>query len=633
MGYNVLYPGDGRIQLDGGLNNKFHRSIISDNESPDCANVVFNNAAAETRGGIQKLNTTAIGSFAINGLKTRHDNTGSETMVAFANGTFWQLAVSTFSTIPSGQSVFTSGTRIGTAEYEDKMFIGNGSTMTYKYDGTNFTRHGVYPPTTTASVASNGAGVLTGDHLYKVTFLNSFSVEGNGGPATTTFTATATGSTLRVSSIPVAPQSFGVAQRRLYRLDGATYKLVTTIADNTTTTFDDNVTTTTLGAAMPSDNGVPPLYDVAHYHQNRLFMTDPSNRNFMWYTNLAEPYTVGSLNFLRIGDNTSDLIQTYETLDNSVLVCCAKSEWLVYMPDTDPANWQVVRIKSPYGTKSKYGLWRFNNKIGFPAVDNDKYVGFGAVSGGSIDTSTALLTVSTAGSDRISDRIEPDMFLIPEASLNNISAIVFKNKAYIAVPHGAGQTTNNRVWVADFSLSNLERRQEIVWVPYTGINISDMTIYNGNLYGGSSSANGFVYQMETTTYSDDGVAIDSYIWTKELYGGKGEEGIHKDFRRAIIFYELAGDYNMNMTYRLDSDNGSGNAISVDLTPGGSLWGTMIWGVDVWSPGNEEAEKTIPLGTARGKRIQFKFSNQNTINQRFRIIGLNLNYNTKGRRKL
>jgi len=38
-----------------------------------------------------------------------------------------------------------------------------------------------------------------------------------------------------------------------------------------------------------------------------------------------------------------------------------------------------------------------------------------------------------------------------------------------------------------------------------------------------------------------------------------------------------------------------------------------------------------LGAARGKRIQLYFSNQNTINQKFKIIGLNYSYNLKGRR--
>jgi len=59
---------------------------------------------------------------------------------------------------------------------------------------------------------------------------------------------------------------------------------------------------------------------------------------------------------------------------------------------------------------------------------------------------------------------------------------------------------------------------------------------------------------------------------------------------------------------------------------------MIWGQDDWSPGGEQAELKIPLGgLSPAKRLQLKFSNQNTINQRFKVIGLNLDYNIRGRR--
>jgi hypothetical protein len=89
--YEVVYPARGRQLFDGGLNNKFERSIINENESPDCLNVVFSNGAVGTRGGSTQLNTTAVGSFVCDGLYTRRDDTTAETMVAFFGGTMWQL--------------------------------------------------------------------------------------------------------------------------------------------------------------------------------------------------------------------------------------------------------------------------------------------------------------------------------------------------------------------------------------------------------------------------------------------------------------------------------------------------------------------------------------------------------------
>lgn len=633
--FSVTYPPSNRIVLDGGLNSKFERSIIKDNESPDCLNVVFSNGSVATRGGTAKLNTAAIGSFVGDGIYTRRTDGGVESMVVFAGGTMWVLSGTSFATVASAQSVFTAGIRVSTTQYENHMFIGNGGVDPYKYNGDAFTRHGVPAPTTTATVASNGAGNVTGSVSYKITYVNSQLVEGNPSPITTTFTATATGSILRLTSIPVAPQSHGVNSRRLYRTEsgGTTWKRVTEIADNTTTTYDDNTLDANLGVAPPSDNGEPPKYSVVCYHANRLFCNDTANPNLVWYSNLAEPYTFGSANFVRIGDATADLVKGLAVYDNSVVVMCENSAWLIYMPSTTPSDWQLVRLKSPYGSKSPFGLALFDNKLFFPAMQNSKIVGFAAIEGDGVQPSATLLTVSSAGSLLKSDKIEPDIFDIQEPYAGNISSFVFKNKVWTAVTYGNNATQNNRVFVYDFSISNVDRG-EPAWVPFTfptNKAPAQFTVYDGKLYYVASSATGFVYQADTTDYNDDGAAINSYIWTKEFSGRKEHENDFKDFRQIVVLFDKAGAYYMNVTYRVDSDSGVGDTLQLSLDPDATLWGSFSWGMRNWGGGQEQQEVRQSLGALRGKRIQLRFSNQNTVNQRFKVHGIKFTYNVKGAR--
>lgn len=630
--FRRIYPPSGRQLLDGGKNNKFERSIIQDNESPDCLNVVFSNGSVGTREGITKLNATSIGSYVCDGLYTRRSNTGAETMIVFGGGSAWQLGGSTFTVIASAQSVFTAGVRIGATNYENHLFAGNGGVIPYKWNGTAWTRHGVYPPTTTATVASQAVGALTGDYRYKVTFVNSQAVESDVSPVTTTFPAA--GATLRVSNIPTAPQSYGIGSRYLYRTvaGGSVFKRLTEIADNTTTTYDDVIADAALGTNAPSDNGVPPKYSVVLYHQNRLFMNDPENPNLVVYTNLGEPYTVAAAsNFIPIGDASGDLVKTLSVYDNSVLVGCEKSQWLIYMSSTDPTEWQTIRMKSPYGSKSPYCFIDYNNKQLFPATESGEFVGFAAVSGDGVDPSATLLTVSSAGSNLKSDRIEPDMFLVQKTYVPNISGIVFKNKAWIALTYGSGSTMNNRVYQLDFSASNLSKTQTEAWVPFTGWSPAQFTIYDGKLYFGSATATGFVYQCESGTYGDDGAAINSYFRTKEFSGYDEDTNFQKDFRLLNLLVDKAGAYYMSVTARVDSDTGEGDSYQVNLDPGGSLWGVMVWGTDMWGGGTAQENITLSLGTLRGKRIQYKFSNQNTLNQRFKVHYMNFTYNLKGQR--
>jgi hypothetical protein len=135
--------------------------------------------------------------------------------------------------------------------------------------------------------------------------------------------------------------------------------------------------------------------------------------------------------------------------------------------------------------------------------------------------------------------------------------------------------------------------------------------------------------MNAGIYRDDTAAINSYYYTKEFGGNPGDYNFHKDFRYANVLVDMAGNYNMNLTARTDSDLGSGNTQTIDLDSGGSLWGTMVWGVDDWGGGFAQKEVRVDLGTVSGTRIQYKFDNQNIVNQRFKVHGLNFLANIKG----
>lgn len=629
--FGIVYPGKGRMTLDGGLNSKFPRANILDNESPDCLNVVFDGGAVETRGGSTALNTTAIGTFVIDGLYTRHDSDGSETMVVFAGGSGWQLGTTTFTTISSSQSLYTAGVRMAAAEYQDYLFVCNGYVNSHKYDGTNFTRHGVPAPATAPVATSSATGALSGAYRYKVTYVNSALVEGDVSSASVTLTVAL--GTVTLSDISVAPVSFGVNTRNLYRTtaSGTTFLRLATLSNNTATTYVDTVSDASLGVAAPTDQGLPPKYNCIVYHKNRLFCNDMANASFLWYSDVADPEVWPSTNFVYVGDATGDIIRGLSVYNDSVLVFCDNSIWLVYMPSADPTDWSVIRIKGQYGCRSPFAPAFFNNKVLFPAVQNDKFVGFAAVSGDSVAPSATMLTAGTAGSDMISARIDPDMENIQEAYISNISSIVFKQKVWISVTYGSGQTTNNRIYILDFGNSNLSKAQAEVWVPFTGMAASQFTIYNGYIYFGSSTATGLIHQADTSTYNDNGSAINSYYWTKE-FGGHGEHyRMMKDFRDVRLLVDNAGDWFMDVNYRVDSDrDSSGDSQQVDLDPGGSLWGSMVWDLDDWGGGTDQKEVKITLGN-RGQRIQFKFTNQNTTNQYFKVHNIEYKYNVRGER--
>lgn len=633
-GFRRLYPNDGFLQFDGGKNNAYAPTLILDNESPDCKNVVFDNGGPETRQGFSKLNTAAVGSYAFDGLYTRISDSGSQTMVGWAGGTMWTLATTTFATVPSAQSVYTAGSRVSADMYENYMFFGNGGSVPYKWNGAEFTRHGVYAPTSAMSTvsATTSTGVLTGGYRYKITGINSGLVESDVGPATTTLAVTS--AKIIVTDIQTYAASYGINQRKLYRTvtSGTTFLLLTTLSDNTTTSYVDNTADGSLGATAPTDQAVPVNYSIIKYHQNRLFVNDPDTPNLVWYSELANPYVFKTTNFFRVGDNTSDLVRGFGVFENSLVVFCDRSIYLIYMYDTTPTNWQVIKTKSPYGSKSPYCVLEYNNKLLFAALEAGQFVGFASLSGNTVAQSTTFLTSNAAGSDLTSNPIDPDMKEVQSGHLANISGTVFKNKAWIGLTYGSGTTTNNRIYQMDFSKRNRSKKQEVTWCPFTGDPAvpNQFTVYNGNLYYGSSAADGFVYKAQNGTFTDGtATGIDSYFWTKEFSGFKGEEPATKDYRTANILVENSGDWFMNLRYRVNSEDSTGTSQQIDLNPGGSLWGSMVYGVDPWGGATTRKDFRVYLSGIRGSRIQFRFDNQNAVGQKFLVYGLKFTYNLKG----
>jgi hypothetical protein len=234
------------------------------------------------------------------------------------------------------------------------------------------------------------------------------------------------------------------------------------------------------------------------------------------------------------------------------------------------------------------------------------------------------------GSELYSEPVEPVMFDAQRAYLQNMTAFVFANKAYIAFTKAANNTTNNYVLIFDYSLGRLNKDQKATWTLIAGWNMAQFTSYGGRLYGGSSTANGLVYRCINDTYDHASSAINSYVWTKEFSGLPGHENMIKDFRKVKLLVDLAGDYPMDVGIRVDSDETDvPTTYEIDLNPESNLWGTLIWGAGVWGGGRTFDEKELSLNAVSGRRIQFRFSNRNTAGQRFKVHGINFTYNIRG----
>ncbi len=623
--------------FDGGKNNKYEPYIIADNESPDCLNTYANDlGGAQTRFGSRKLNTTPVGSMANHGLFTlRYDNE-HQTMVGWWGGSLHALGgVSTFSTVPSAQSVYTAGVPVCQVMYQDIAFFGNGHSPNYKYTGSAFTRMGIPQPNSAPSIAGTGGtgNVPAGDVRYKVSYMNSFVVEGDVSLPTTTFTISAS-SVVSLVSIPIAPQSFGVAARKLYREDATTsglFKLVTTINDNVTTVYTDDIESTALATEAPEDQGEPPPFEMAVVHKERIFMKSPGDP-LVYYTDLGNPFVVKVLNFQKVGDGDGEMVRGLGVHADSVACYKDTVPWLIYMPDTDPDNWSPIKTNAKYGAAGHFSICDYETYQMYLGRNFEGVVNFAALQGAASSPDRVDLNVTGIIADSKSDRIEPDIRLFERGLLSKVFGIRFANRLFYSVPYGQGVSQNTRIYVFDYFQRDKSRANGAWWPLEYPFGVSYMTIYDGKLYAAVNDATGFVYRLEVPDfYADEAAAIDSYMWTREFEGHEELEENHKDFRRLNLTLGTLGNWDIGISHREDSDISEGDRQTVNISPGGGLWGTLVWGVGTWGGGVERKPFKIELGTAQGTKIQFKFDNGNVAGQAFKVLRGTLFYNDRGRR--
>ena len=608
-------------RFDGGLNTKASPVQLTPDQSPDLQNVVFDDeGAVQTRKGCTLFNTSSMGTAPVDLLHSFVQNNSTRQLMAICNSSLFKASGTAM--VKVATDVFTAGINVQAVTYQNRMFMSNGYQKPYKWDGTSFTQWGV--PTVSAPTGTvTTVGVLNGAYRYAISGVNSFAAEGNYGTKSTYITAVS--NTITLTDIPIFPASSGVGEVQICRntagVSGVFY--VVTSITNGVTSYVDNHTDGTLVTLAKADNNVPPYFTCMCPHLGYMFGASKSSTYpmFLYYSLINEPEIFQSEDYIRIDDGDGALITGLITLSGGLIISKDDGQgngslYVLSTPDATPTNWRVIKLDTSSGSQSAKALTKFGSSISYM-----NRFGIFDLS----ETETGLIKA-----DPLSYNIEADIFTLSTDYLYKVVAIAWKNKLWISVPYGATQTTNNRIYQFDYVRGRNSTDREIGgWSRFTNHSIADFTIHNGDLYGGSSASDGFIYKLDTG-YVDNVTEIDSYFKTIPVSGLKEHQFNTKVWRYAYVTVECTGDWFMEISYLNDFHDEAGNAISVSLDPGGEEWGTAIMGQTVLGPGIERKRVKINFTNSVSKSIQLKFAT-NTTSQYFKVHEVEVFYNLRSLR--
>lgn len=619
-------------RLDGGYNSKQSPSKIAPEESPDCLNVTFDiDGSVRTRDGTVKHNTTTIGSYTVD-----HGTSYNGDHILWANGQMWRnssTSGTTFTAITSSSGHFATGASIAAIVYQNVLFTSDGTRGPWKYTGSeNFYNMGVDIPSSPTGASIGAGSISTGTYYYGISFVNTQVVEGQIGSSSVGVTLT-NSSSVGLTSIPVGSTLAGVNQRFVYRGDTAIgpFRKVGTINDNTTTTFTDTLANGGEGKFPVLDGGKPKAFNTIILNHERLFFDDKDDTTFIRYTEFQNPYITIAENQEPMNAGDGFPIVATGSQDNFVYIGKRNKAFVLEIVDpSDDTTWSKKELPGNIGITGAFAIRNITNGTVFVGIQNNRISGVHLLQG-------AQIVESIDGRLRsflISEKIEYDILNNFHAShWDSIRLELFDNRLYMSycdASNAAGN--NNKIFWLDLTRIGTEE-QPGSWAPWDNITAKCLYQHDGKLFGGESTSTGFVRRFNSGSYDDYGSAINSYFWTKEI-GGEDDGSLDsyiKNLREIYVYYRKLGNYNMNVSVRMDGDSSNGVAYPISLSNAASLWGTAIWGASVWGGSRTEFQQKISINGLLGRRFQVRFDNQNTAGQAFRVHRLELGMKSRRRR--
>ena len=495
----------------GGLNTRDADSEISDTELSGIRDFRLDRKGAlSIRPGFNTIFASEAGTDAIM-TQAGYYQAGSTAEHIFTSLTdiYVRVAGST-STATIKTGLTGSGLVFGISQFFDKLFMGNGTDNIQVYNGTDVDDFGYEIPGSGVSAAEGAAGVLENkEYQYHVTYYYADG-ESNSNATPTSITPSAS-KKVELTSIPTGGTR--VTQRRLYRTagDGSTFKLLTTISDNTTTVYSDNIADSGLGADMDTDNTftAPQLckYMIPHKARN-WFAGDATLPSRLFFSKSLEPESVPSLNFIDIGANDGDII-TGLIVNLGVLVIFKRySTWILSgdVPNGADADMVLERINPTIGCVSNQTARNAANDVIFLSPSQ-----------GVFRLQRVILSDSESMDTKaLSDKIEPT--LLEDMNIARFPfahAEIFNHKYHLYLAP-VGQTSITRALVLELSGMNPEVEQTIAWTQYYNQHMASSTLFRHtdgeHLYLGDNT-NGFCFEFGTNA-SDDGSAITAYATSK-----------------------------------------------------------------------------------------------------------------------
>ena len=351
------------------------------------------------------------------------------------------------------------------------------------------------------------------------------------------------------------------------------------------TTWTEITDTTLSGAAVE----FPKAIDLEAAHE-RMFAinvstggTDYTSR--VWYSAVGDAETWDPLDWIDVDPDDGDSLYAIKAFGESIILFKERSCYI--LSGTDDNTFSLYPLDRGIGTNAPLTVTARESKVIF------------------FDPRTGVWEFDGAGFRPLSDKILVHLLdgVNPAAAYKS-SAFIHDSRYYLSVPWGADDEPS-RTFVFDLRTES--------WTQWS-YGLNDATERDRVIYGARPNDAAGIYKM-FDGYNDDGAAYNAYFDTMWLH--PENEAVRQRLRRADFAFSALQDLNMTIKMYRNFDIQPIYTKTVNTSPGGGLWGTIVWGTDDWGLGVDQVYLRETGWPKRWRVMKLRIE-QNDIDARWQI---------------
>lgn len=353
--------------------------------------------------------------------------------------------------------------------------------------------------------------------------------------------------------------------------------------------------------------GIPLAYYPAWFHNYLFALKTDANPNRVSWSDLGNPISFTSTNFVDINPGDSDQIMGPGKLQDELFIFKQNTIWSITGWSGASFNSTTINTQNTNNRIVGYGCVAPDSIV---SVGNDIYYFSFLGSTPVVRSLRKTQTAATLGGGVVSEDIKGTTDTINQSALTAIVGAFDGRYLMYAVPTGSSTTPNKLLVMDTWNISRIKQVTFYPWTTMVGKNVGRFALstISGKqiVYFSDTAATGLVFKFDSSLFTDNGSPVVMDVRTRDYMLDPARKS---KWKYIYVKYDTTSAGTLNVNARVDQAVNFGLQEAISLkgnSPGLGPTGTFTLGVSVLG-GSMTTKNRVTFAHLTGTMLGIQFS--------------------------